>query len=109
MALHADGGYLGSKPYAASGAYIDRMSDFCRHCRYYVAEKSGPDACPFNYLYWHFLVRNRAALGRNPRLAQAYRTLDKLPEGRIAAIMRDAAGFLDGLDRGERQAYRRAG
>ena len=109
MALHADGGYLGSKPYAASGAYIGRMSDFCRHCRYSVAEKSGPDACPFNYLYWHFLVRNRAALGRNPRLAQAYRTLDKLPEGRIAAIMRDAAGFLDGLDRGERQAYRRAG
>src|SRR3954453_7207378 len=49
------------------------------------------------------LVRNRAALGRTPRLAQAYRTLAKLPEGRIAAIIRDAAGFLDGLDRSERQ------
>ena len=76
---YADGGYLGSKPYAASGNYINRMSDFCRRCRYDVARRNGPKACPLNYLYWNFLLENRARLERNPRLAQPYRTLDRLP------------------------------
>jgi deoxyribodipyrimidine photolyase-related protein len=97
MVMHADGGYLGSKPYAAGGNYINRMSDFCRHCRYGVKAKAGPDACPFNYLYWNFMLENRAKLERSPRLAQPYRTLDRLGPERVAAIRADSARFLDGL------------
>ena len=58
MILFADGGVLDSKPYAASGAYINKMSNYCKNCRYRVSKKNGPDACPFNYLYWDFLIRN---------------------------------------------------
>jgi deoxyribodipyrimidine photolyase-related protein len=104
MAMHADGGCLGSNPYAASGSYINKMSDFCRHCRYDVARKNGEDACPLNYLYWHFLTGNRERLGRNPRLAQAYRTLDRLPADRHEAIRRDSERFLASLDTAGRAA-----
>jgi deoxyribodipyrimidine photolyase-related protein len=97
MALHADGGYLGSKPYAASGAYIDRMSDFCGRCRYDVKQRNGPDACPFNYLYWDFLARHRRRFAGNPRMAQMYRTYDALSEERRRAIAADADRFLDSL------------
>lgn len=97
MVMHADGGYLGSKPYAASGNYINKMSDFCRHCRYDVAKKNGEDACPFNYLYWNFLIENRRRLARNPRLGQVYRTLDRLPPARVEAIEADSRRFLAGL------------
>ncbi len=93
MALHADGGVMGSKPYAASGAYIDRMSDLCRGCRYDVRAKTGPEACPFNYLYWDFLIGQRPRLARNPRLAQIWRTLDRMPAERVARSRADAAAF----------------
>ena len=76
------------------GAYINRMSDYCRGCRYDVKAKTGPSACPFNYLYWNFLLENRAKLGRNPRLAQVYRTLDRLGPERQAAIRADSRQFL---------------
>lgn len=95
MALFADGGIMASKPYAASGAYIDKMSDYCGGCAYSVAEKNGPKACPFNYLYWDFMMRNEARLRANPRLANPYATLGKLSAERKAAISRDAAAFLD--------------
>lgn len=94
MALYADGGTMASKPYAASGAYIDRMSNYCARCRYDPAKKNGPKACPFNYLYWDFLQRNRARLQGNPRLAMPFRTLDRLPEDRRRAIAEDAQRFL---------------
>ena len=97
MALHADGGVLGSKPYAASGAYINRMSDYCRHCRYSVWEKLGPDACPFNYLYWYFLLRNEEKLSRNPRMGMSYRTLSKMSPEHKEAIREQAVSFLDAL------------
>jgi deoxyribodipyrimidine photolyase-related protein len=97
MALFADGGVLGSKPYAASGAYIDRMSDYCGGCRYDPKRKDGPDACPFNSLYWNFLIGNEAKLGRNPRLAPAYRTLARMQPARREQIVRDSRAFLDGL------------
>jgi deoxyribodipyrimidine photolyase-related protein len=97
MVLHADGGLLGSKPYAASGAYIDRMSDYCGHCVYRVKDKTGPRACPFNALYWDFLDRNEARLGGNPRMAMPYRTLAKMTAERREQIRADAAAFLDGL------------
>jgi deoxyribodipyrimidine photolyase-related protein len=95
MALYADGGIMASKPYAASGRYIDRMSDHCRHCRYDVRESVGERACPFNALYWDFLARHRARLGANPRMVQMYRTLDRMDSAKVAALRRQAASFLD--------------
>ena len=80
MAVFADGGQMASKPYAASGAYIDRMSDFCSACAYDVKQKTGETACPFNYLYWAFLIRQKDRLSGNPRHG------DALPHaGRMAA------------------------
>ena len=100
MVLHADGGFLGSKPYAASGAYIDRMSDYCKGCAYDVKQKSGTEACPFNYLYWDFLLRNAQRLSGNPRMAMPYRSLAAMDEVRKAQIRADAARFLDSLEEG---------
>jgi deoxyribodipyrimidine photolyase-related protein len=90
MATFADGGLLGSKPYAGSGAYIDRMSDYCGRCRYDVREKTGPDACPFNPLYWDFLDRNSGVLAANPRLQNMYGTLARMAPERRATIKADA-------------------
>ncbi len=97
MSQFADGGLLASKPYAASGAYIDRMSNYCRGCAYDVKLKAGAKACPFNYLYWDFLARNREALGGNPRIAPMFKTLDRMSDERRAEIARDAATFLEVL------------
>jgi deoxyribodipyrimidine photolyase-related protein len=97
MALFADGGVMASKPYAASGAYIDRMSDYCAGCRFKPEVKLGPKACPFNYLYWDFLIRNEAKLKANPRMGMPYRTLAKMEAERKADIVRHAARFLEGL------------
>lgn len=101
MILFADGGYLASKPYAASGTYIHKMSDYCQHCRYKVRKKNGVDACPFNYLYWNFLLRSKPLLQGNPRLAMPYRTLAKMSDDKIAAIEYDAQRFLGALDNGD--------
>ena len=90
MILFADGGYLASKPYAASGAYIDKMSDYCKNCRYNVKEKNGPTACPFNYLYWNFMMENEDKLRGNPRLSYSYNTLDKMKEDKRKAIRSDS-------------------
>jgi len=98
MAVFADGGKMASKPYAASGAYIDRMSDFCSGCAYDVKQKTGPNACPFNYLYWAFLIRQKDRLSGNPRMAMPYRTLAGWPPERETAILADADAFLDQLD-----------
>jgi len=68
MSQWADGGTIATKPYAASGAYIDRMSDYCRNCVYDVKKKVGPRSCPFNSLYWDFLARNEDKIGSNHRL-----------------------------------------
>jgi deoxyribodipyrimidine photolyase-related protein len=94
MSQFADGGLLGSKPYAASGNYINRMSDYCASCRYDVKQKQGSDACPFNYLYWDFLARNREKLGQNPRLGPVYRTWDGMNEERKKQVRGDSAKFL---------------
>ena len=98
MAGFADGGQMASKPYAASGAYIDRMSDFCSGCAYDVKQKTGPNACPFNYLYWAFLIRQKERLSNNPRLAMPYRTLAGWTTERQAAILVEAEEFLDQLE-----------
>lgn len=97
MALFADGGIMASKPYAASGAYIDRMSDYCNGCAYDPDVKLGARACPFNYLYWDFLIRNETRLKANPRMAMPYRTLAKMDAGRKTEIAKQARVFLDSL------------
>jgi len=86
MATFADGGIVGSKPYAASGAYIDKMSDYCKACRYDVKQKLGDDACPFNALYWDFLDRNAKRLRDNHRLAFPYKTLERMEPAQRAAL-----------------------
>jgi deoxyribodipyrimidine photolyase-related protein len=97
MSQFADGGLLGSKPYAASGAYIDRMSDYCENCSYSVKLKAGPKACPFNYLYWDFIARHKERLARNPRMLQMVRTYDRFDDSRRAEIASDAKRFLEGM------------
>jgi len=77
MALFADGGLIASKPYAASGNYINKMSDYCNGCVYNVKERTTEDACPFNALYWHFIDRNKDRFSGNPRMAFPYSTWRK--------------------------------
>lgn len=97
MVLHADGGYLGSKPYAASGKYIDRMSDYCRDCKYDVKVTEGENGCPFNALYWHFLDRHEARLRGNRRMSMIYRTWDRFDGDRRKAILARAEDVLETL------------
>lgn len=94
MGLFADGGLMASKPYAAGGAYINRMSDYCRGCKYDVKKRTGEGACPFNSLYWDFLARNRALLGKNHRLLRMYDGWDRFDADEQARINAQAVGFL---------------
>ena len=95
MILFADGGYLASKPYAAGGSYINKMSNYCKNCRYKVTKKNGPDACPFNYLYWDFLARNREKLQTNHRIGMMYKTYDRMDEDKKQMISDDSQRFFD--------------
>ena len=97
MSQFADGGLLASKPYVASGAYINRMSDYCRSCAFDVKAKAGPKACPFNLLYWHFIARHRDRLARNPRMAQMVRTWDRFTADKQAQLVLDGDAFLASL------------
>ncbi len=98
MILYADGGKLASKPYAASGNYINKMSDYCRDCRYTVSKKTGPDACPFNALYWHFMDRHRDRLETNNRIGRIYANWDRMGEDRQAEYLESAETFLETLE-----------
>jgi deoxyribodipyrimidine photolyase-related protein len=97
MSQFADGGLLASKPYAASGAYINRMSNYCGSCAYDVKQRTGPTACPFNALYWDFISRHRSKIGGNPRMAQMVRTYDKFADEERVRIRESAATFLKSL------------
>ncbi|MGF7153178.1 cryptochrome/photolyase family protein [Novosphingobium gossypii] len=94
MALWADKGRLASKPYAASGNYINTMSDYCGQCRYKVSKKFGPGACPFNPLYWHFMHRHRSLFQRNRRLARVYANWDRMDPDKQKAYLDSAESFL---------------
>lgn len=97
MSQFADGGLLGSKPYAAGGNYISKMSDYCGACSFDAKKKTGEGACPFNFLYWDFLARNREKLDGNPRLGPVYRTWDRMAADKQAAYRESAAEFLAAL------------
>ncbi len=98
MALYADGGRVATKPYAASGSYIDRMSDSCRSCAYRPRARTGDDACPFTTLYWDFLARERGRLAGNHRVARQVRALDRLAD--LDAVRARAQVVLGRLDEG---------
>lgn len=101
MSLFADGGLVASKPYSSSGAYINKMSNYCKGCTYSVTKKAGPKACPFNYLYWDFLERNRTKLKGNQRLGMTYRTFEKMTPERRQEIKTDSERFLKAMNAGE--------
>lgn len=98
MALHADGGLMASKPYAASGKYIDRMSNFCGGCAYDVKDGAGEDACPFNSLYWRFIARHEDKLRGNHRMANILAGWRRMDEGKKAALLARAETCLSLLD-----------
>ena len=96
MALFADGGVMGSKPYAASGAYINRQSNYCAACAYDVKKQTGEKACPFNFLYWDFVARHAERLSGNTRMAMPLKNLARMAPDKIGAMRRQAAAFLEG-------------
>ena len=98
MSQFADGGILATKPYAASGSYINKMSDYCQSCYYKVKERETEKACPFNSLYWLFMERHRKRLGSNQRLAMAYRSWEKMDTRKRNAILKRGETLLSRLD-----------
>jgi deoxyribodipyrimidine photolyase-related protein len=91
MSQYADGGVMASKPYAATGKYIERMSDHCRGCRFKPALRSGPQACPYTTLYWDFLMRHGTRFAGHPRMALQVRNLARIAPAERAAIASRAA------------------
>lgn len=98
MSQFADGGLVASKPYAAGGNYISRMSDCCSGCRYDVRDQTSEKGCPFNSLYWDFMARHRKLLGKNPRSGLVYGSWDRRPEGDRRAVLKRARWCLENLD-----------
>ncbi|MCA0375725.1 MAG: cryptochrome/photolyase family protein [Gemmatimonadetes bacterium] len=97
MATWGDGGTIASKPYVASGAYIDRMSNYCTSCTYDVKRRSGPGACPVNVLYWDFLARHRDRFANHPRMKLMTVHVDKIPAAELVQIRREATAIREGI------------
>ena len=98
MGVHADGGQMMTKPYAAGGAYISRMSNYCKPCKYDPKKRTGDDACPFTTLYWDFLERHRAEFAGNHRMAQQLAGIDRLSD--LEEVQTRARALLAGLEKG---------
>ena len=98
MALYANGGKFTSKPYVASGAYINRMSNYCTSCCYKPEVKTGPQACPTTTLYWHFLIKHYDTFSRNPRTALMAKNVDRFSAEEVTAIQMQSAQLLNKLD-----------
>jgi len=98
MGTYADGGVLMTKPYAAGGAYIKRMGQYCKGCAFDPTKRTGEDACPFTTLYWDFLDRHQGTFARNHRMAQQFAGLKRLSD--LDEVRARAATVLDGLSAG---------
>jgi deoxyribodipyrimidine photolyase-related protein len=96
MSQYADGGLMASKPYIATGKYIQRMSPHCRDCRYDPAQRSGDRACPFTTLYWDFLLRHEARLAKNPRMALQVKNVARLSDAQKQAVVERATAIRRG-------------
>ncbi len=96
MSQYADGGLMASKPYVATGKYIQRMSPHCQGCRYDPAQRSGETACPFTTLYWDFLMRHEAMLAAHPRMALQVKNLARLSDTQKQAVRDRAAAIRSG-------------
>jgi len=96
MSQYADGGVMGSKPYVATGKYIQRMSPHCKGCRYDPAQRSGDQACPYTTLYWDFLMRHESMLARNPRMALQVKNVARLSDAQKQAVSERAASIRNG-------------
>lgn len=99
MSQFADGGLIATKPYAASGNYINKMSDYCKDCHYNVKEKSEDTACPFNSLYWHFMDKHEQRLSRNPRIGMVYKNWHKQEPAQRQATLKRAKWCLDNVEK----------
>jgi deoxyribodipyrimidine photolyase-related protein len=97
MGLFADGGLTATKPYIGSANYISKMSDYCQSCRYQPRQRTGADACPYNFLYWNFLIEHETRLRANPRLGPAVLGLRRLDPSERQAIQQQAREYLDEL------------
>ena len=102
MVLFADGGQLASKPYAASGAYINKVSNYCGSCKYKPSVNNGPTACPFNYLYWDFIGRNDGKLRGDPRMGFMYKSLDRMSDEKRQSVQDDTRRFFTAIDANEK-------
>ena len=99
MSQFADGGIIATKPYSSGGNYINKMSDYCKHCHYNVREKVGEKACPFNSLYWHFMVRHRERFGNNHRIGMIYRNWDKQDKRQQQQVLERAQWCIDNVEK----------
>ncbi|MFM7185984.1 MAG: cryptochrome/photolyase family protein [Planctomycetota bacterium] len=97
MSQFADGGVMASKPYCATGAYLDRMSNACKGCRFDPKQATGPEACPFTTLYWDFLARHEKLLAKNPRMTMQLKNVARKPAADLRAIRRQAEDFRERL------------
>jgi deoxyribodipyrimidine photolyase-related protein len=96
MSQYADGGLMASKPYVATGKYIQRMSPHCKGCRYDPGQRSGDTACPYTTLYWDFLMRHETRLARNPRMALQVKNVARLTGAQRQAVVERAESIRRG-------------
>ena len=106
MSQHADGGIVGTKPYVASGNYINRMSNYCGGCRYDPKKSTGPDACPFTTLYWDFMDRHRETLQHNPRMRYPLQSLKAKARGEVIQIRTRAERVRENVSLAAREGVR---
>jgi deoxyribodipyrimidine photolyase-related protein len=98
MSQFADGGILATKPYISSANYINKMSDYCKGCHFDYKEKIGEKACPFNSLYWNFLMVHEDSLAKNMRMSMMYAQLNKMDDSQKKEIIKQAEYYLENVD-----------
>jgi deoxyribodipyrimidine photolyase-related protein len=95
LSQYADGGRIAAKPYVSTAGFINTMSDYCGACQYSPYEKTSENACPFNFLYWHFMAGEKTYRIKNCRLTIPHRTLEKADSGIRNAYEEKSRRFLD--------------